>query len=263
MTPSLVKKGRLWYNLAMKVLLFVHKPLTLGLLLLISTCLLCCTQQVDETNDVIAVQEEEGEGEQAILFPEYSLNGSVREASFVRVCDSEHAVAYVSAHAIEDGRVRELLKAFEETIHPALAVPSVLETGKLNILFSCMEGNVYGYMPSEGQAGEQGPVVYLNALYPDDLEYALAHEYQHLCAYDACKTGKTHISEETDELLSDVFTESLFPGWGLDRGIISKERSKIAQERLDDWGRDALLHAYDLLRAGYTEKDLLLTLENL
>ena len=262
MTLSLVKTGRLWYTVAMKVLLSFLKPLTLCLLPLLSLCLISCTPQRVVADDALAVREEDGEDTLTILFPVYSYGRLVDDMSFVHVCESEHAIAYVSAHAVDDARMQELLDTFEETIYPALPVPFILETNKLNILLSCMEGNVYGYMPSEGQTGEHGPVVYLNALFPDDLVYTLAHEYQHLCAFDACRIGETSLSEETDELLSDMFTESLFHGLGRERGILSKERSMIAQKRIDDWGRDALSHAYELLRAGYAEKDLLLALEN-
>ena len=191
----------------------------------------------------------------------YSPIAAVSETTFVQVYTSEHATAYVSAHAVDAHIAQAMLDVFEEMIYPALPEPDVLEGKKLNILICYMEGSVYGYMPSELQSGEQGPLVFLNALYTDDLAYALAHEYQHFCAFDACAAGHTVISEETDELLSDMFTELLFPGRGRERGILSEDRTLAAQERIEGWGKDALPYAYDLLRAGYAEKELLLTLE--
>ena len=262
MTLALVKQERLWYTDAMKVLLSFSKRMLFGMLLLPLLCLLCCIPQDDAKNDENDVQTEKGEEAHPIIFPVYSSAGMVSEASFFQACSSEHAMVYVSAHAVKAESAQELLEAFEETIFPAMSEPTILEDKRLSILISFMEGNVYGYMPSELQEGEQGPVVYLNALFVDDLSYALAHEYQHLCAYDACKAGDTVISEETDELLSDMFTELLFPCYGQEHGILSEERTLAAQERIEAWGEDALSHAYDLMRAGYSEKELLSTLEN-
>lgn len=262
MTLALVKQERLWYTVAMKVLLSFSKRILLGLLLLPLLCLLCCIPQEDAINDENDVRTEEGEKAQSIIFPVYSSAGVISEATFVPVCSSKRAIVYVSAHAVKAESAQDLQEAFEKTIFPAMSEPTILEDKRLSILISFMEGNVYGYMPSELQDLEQGPVVYLNALFMDDLSYALAHEYQHLCAYDASKAGDTMISEETDELFSDMFTELLFPCYGQEHGILSEERTLAAQERIEAWGEDALSHAYDLMRAGYSEKELLSTLEN-
>ena len=261
MTLALVKRERLWYTVAMKVLLSFSKRMLLGMFLLPVLCLLCCTPMEKEAVSDRPGLEEEGEEIPSILLPVYSPIGAVSETTFVQVCTSEYATAYVSAHAVDAHMAQAMLDVFEEMIYPALPEPDVLEGKKLNILICYMEGSVYGYMPSELQSGEQGPLVFLNALYTDDLAYALAHEYQHFCAFDACAAGHTVISEETDELLSDMFTELLFPGRGRERGILSEDRTLAAQERIEGWGKDALPHAYDLLRAGYAEKELLLTLE--
>ena len=261
MTLALVKRERLWYTVAMKVLLSFSKRMLLGMFLLPVLCLLCCTPMEKEAVSDRPGLGEEGEEIPSIILPVYSPIGAVNETTFVQVCTSEHATAYVSAHAVDAHIAQAMLDVFEEMIYPALPEPDVLEGKKLNILICYMEGSVYGYMPSELQSGEQGPLVFLNALYTDDLAYALAHEYQHFCAFDACAAGHTVISEETDELLSDMFTELLFPGRGRERGILSEDRTLAAQERIEGWGKDALPHAYDLLRAGYAENELLLTLE--
>ena len=235
-----------------------------SLLIFAAACCVCCTsiyeEPLDEQLGHVFDTDEGSEETQALTIPMYSMSGEVRDEVFVPIAASEHASAWVSAHAIDESTAEALLETFETTILPALPVPTAMGENKLAILISYMEGNVYGYTPYELQA--QAPTVCLNALYPEDLAYALAHEYQHLCVYEACHAGGTAMGEKADESLSDMFCERLFPGRGRERGILSEERALAAQEHLATWGQDVLPHVYDLLRAGYSQTEIWSILEN-
>ena len=187
-----------------------------------------------------------------VTFTLPAADGSMQEQTFCEVCSSEHAVAYIQAHSVSDEDARDLLNVFETAIYPALP----WETERLSVLILYMDGQTYGHTPFP--VTEQGPIVCLNALYPEHLAYALAHEYQHLCAFRACVAGGTSLSEETDELLSDIFCELLFP----ERSVLSETRTVAARERIEAWGNDALPHAYDRIRAGYSEEEWLKAMEN-
>lgn len=262
MTISLVKQERLWYTAARKALLSFTKRALLWLLLVSLVCCIGCTMPEDQAETDMVAQsgddEEETDGPMAVTFSLPSSSGEMAEETFLQVCVSKHAVAYVSAHGIDDSRARDLLGTYEDIIYPRLPLPIGAGDEQISILISYLEGKVYGYM----RDAEQGPVIVLNALYADDLEYVLAHEYQHLCAYEAGKAGGAMLSEETDEWLSDMFCERLYPEYGAAHGILSKERSAAAQERLERWGEDGLLHVYDLLRAGYAEEEILSAVED-
>ena len=236
----------------MKALFFSPKRLFFALVLGMAAMLLCCAPA--------GAEEAEEDAPSGMAFTVYSAQGEPRTELFYEVCASAHATACVSAHAVDEATARELLDGFEQNVCPKLAAPSAMGERKLMVLLTCMEGQVYGYTPFPQP--RQGPMICLNALYPEALPYALAHEYQHLCAYDACGAGGTALSEETDELLSDVFCEELFPDWGLEHGVLSEERARIAREALGRWGADAVAHAHDLLREGYRAEELLLAMEN-
>ncbi len=195
-----------------------------------------------------------------MTFTIYSAEGEARTEYFHEACASEHAVAYVQADAISEDEAQALLSFFEAEVRSKLPAPTSFADNKLSVLFSCMGGQMYGYTPLP--IADQGPIVCLNALYPEHLGYALAHEYQHLCAYDACVTGGTMLSEETDELLSDIFCELLFPDQGSEGEILFEERAIAAQSKIADWGSDALLNVYSLLREGYSEEGMLSAMEN-
>lgn len=259
---SLVKQERLWYTAARKALLSFTKRAMLCLLAVFVCCNIGCAPPEDRTERDFAEEsgfdEDETDGSMTVTFSMPSSSGEMREETFVQVGASKHAVAYVSAHGAEDGRVHELLEAYEETIFPALPLQIGTDEEQLTILITYLEGKVYGYM----REAEQGPVIVLNALYADDFEYVLAHEHQHLCAYEAGKAEGTMLSAETDELLSDMFCERLYPGYGTAQGILSEERAAAARERLEHWGEDGLLHVYDLLRAGYAEEGILSAVED-
>ena len=252
-----MKDLRLWYTTAMKALLFFKKRLIPGLLCSILAILVCCSPSVHKASRITAentvYDREDMEAHSAVSFS--LLSGE--DESFVQVYESDHALAFVSAHAVDEERIQDLICFFEESVFPRLSVPTVMELKKLRVLFNYMDGTVYGYM----QATEQGPIICLNALYADDFRYTLAHEYQHLCAYDACLRGSTSLTEETDELFSDIFCEMLFPGQGTERGILTAGQADLAQSNLKDWGEEALTHAYTLLREGYSEEEVLLILE--
>ena len=257
---TLVKRERLWYTVAMKALFFFSKRFIVCLLLTSLAWLVCCAPPAPETETAQIddhVTDEDEADENVLVVPLHSSSGETWEETFVLVCESRHAAVYVSAHAIGEERAVRLTEVFEDGIYPVL--PGTEGSEKpLCILVTFLEGKIYGYL----QETAQGPVVCLNALYPEDLEYALAHEYQHFYAYAACKAGQTTISEETDELCSDVFCELLFPGQGRERGILSEKRASMAKERIESWGMEGLLHVYDLLREGYAEEELLSAMEN-
>ena len=258
---SLVKRERLWYTMTMKALLSAIKQLFLGLMILTVVCMPGCAPNdedvLDQTEETELAEEDAPSG---VMFTLLSANGEVCSEQFFAICASEHAVAYVQAHAVSEDAAQELLICFEARIFPQLPAPLSMEKTKLNVLLSYMEGSTYGYMPFP--LPDQGPVICLNTLYPDDLAYALAHEYQHLCAYDACTAGETVLSGEMDELLSDMFCELLFPDMGAANGILSEDRASTAREKIGVWGNDALPHVYDLLREGYAEEELLSIMEN-
>ena len=122
MISSLVKRERLWYTDAMKALLLHLKRIMFGLMILLAACSLGCAplqNQLPEDRPEYD-GDEECEADTAIIFPMYSAAGDEREETFVCVAASAHAVAYVSAHAIEAGRAQELLDCFENTIWAAL-----------------------------------------------------------------------------------------------------------------------------------------------
>ena len=236
----LVKRERLWYTMTMKALL----PLTVLLMTLV--CLCGCqfsSAQAELPEEDMPV---------GIAFTLPSSDGKIQEQTFIDVCSSEHAVAYVQAHAVSDDTAGDLLDAFEGTIYPALP----LDEGKASILILYMDGLTYGYTPLP--VTDQSPMICLNALYPEELAYTLAHEYQHLCAWYACEAGGTALSEGTDELLSDIFCELLYS----EHGVLSMERAVAARERIDAWGTDALPYVYDYIRAGYGEEEWLNAMEN-
>lgn len=242
-------------------LLFASKGLASALLILLLVGLPGCVwsdpNESAREEDVSSETEEEG-SPVGTVFTIYSVDGEPREELFCRSCESDHGIVYVSAHAVDDARAQTLLHCFETTIFPALSVPNLLAKDKLIILIGYLEGHTYGYTPIPMQ--ERLPLICLNALYADDLEYALAHEYQHLCAAAACEAGRTTLSEETDELLSDMFCETLFSGYGRKSGILRAERADAAREAIKVWGDDALLYVYDLLREGYPEEEIVLTM---
>ena len=258
---TLVKQGRLWYTVAMKALLSFSKKLAVWLLLIPLSWLLCCAPPAaePETTYIDSDVADEGEADgDALVISIHSSSGEDWQETFVPICESSHAVVYVSAHAIEKARSERLSDAFERRIYPMLSAMDDRAETPLMILLTFLEGRVYGYM----EETDHGPMICLNALYHEDLEYALAHEYQHLCAYSACKDGQTTISEDLDELLSDMFCELLFPDQGRERNILSEKRAVVAQEKISNWGRDGLPHVYELLRAGYTEEEVLSAMEN-
>lgn len=268
---SLVKRERLWYTVAMKAFLFDIKPLCFCLLTILLASALCCVPIAAEEWEAPDAQSELEADEEytssCVVFTIDSIDPSTDtdsrgkgEVVLETVCESEHAVVFVSAHAIDETAAKDLLRSFEEQMLPMLPLPEFAREERISIALTYMDGRTYGYtLCSEEQ---QGQVIFLNALYPEDLAYTLAHEYQHLCAYLACKAGKTALSEETDELLSDVFCELLFPGYGRERGILSEQRSLAAQERIKAWGTDAVSHVHALLREGYTEEKILLAMED-
>ena len=259
---SLVKRERSWYTDAMKALLSATKQLFSGMLILFTALMLCCTPAdapVQERTEEAALTEED-DAPSGVLFAIYSADGEKEEQMYYAVCETDHAVAYAQAHAVSEIAARDLLDRFERDIFPQLPVPSSLAERKLSILLRCMEGSIYGFTPFP--ISEQGPVVCLNALYPEDLSYSMAHEYQHLCAYDACMAGNTVLSEGTDELLSDMFCQLVFPDHGFERSILSEARTRDAQNRIEAWGSDALSHVYDLLWTGYSEEEMLSAMEN-
>ena len=235
-----------------------------GFVLLCTLFLLavCCTPPPIPKGDDDAVSEmaDEPEGDESDgeVFTLYSAEGEPHSQLFYTLAESDHGVVYVSAHSVSESVAGELLECFETKIFPAMPSEPACRS-KVFILLSFMEGHVYGY--TEFPVPERGPVVCLNALYPETLCYALAHEYQHLNAYEACLAGETALSEETDELLSDIFCELLFPDMGLKRGIISEDRSSLAKEKVSSWGADALERVYLLLKDGYSEEDLLSVME--
>lgn len=227
--------------------------------LLLTFCLQGCAPLDAPPLDAEDAAEAEEDSSSGVEFPLYSIDGEAQRGLFYAVCESEHAVAYVSAHAISKEAAQRLLDCFEETIRPGLTYPSSSEGTKLAVLLTHMAGETYGYTPFP--IPEQGPVVCLNALYAKDLAYILAHEYQHLCAHEACAAGGTFLSEETDELLSDMFCELLFPSLAQSHALLSEERGQAARERIDEWGEDALMHVYAFLREGYSEEKMLLAME--
>lgn len=237
---SLVKRERLWYTMTMKALL------SATVMFLSLACLPGCRTVPTKLDPP------EEDAPAGVLFSLLTQEGEVEEQTFYEVCDSEHAAAFVQAHAVSEEIVWGLLDVFETTIYPSLP----LETEKIFVLLLYMDGQTYGYTPLP--VTDQGLIVCLNALYPDDLGYALAHEYQHLYAYYACEAGRTTLSEETDELLSDIFCELLFP----DHGILPEARMLAAREKIDAWSGNALPHVYDLMRAGYGEDEWLNAMEN-
>lgn len=259
-----MKPKRLWYTDAMKALLFLYRHIVFGLLILMlaasAGCVTADTEDMTESmEDMIEEEEEETAG---IIVPMYSTDEKEWEEVFYPVCETEHAVAYVSAHALSKEKAEDLLTVFEDVILPRLPLPSDMEEKKLNVFITSMERRVYGYMPPRLQEEEIGPALCLNALYSNDLAYALAHEYQHLCACSAGKAGNTSLSEEMDELLSDMFSELLFPGQGTKRGILSEERTLVVRNRIDTWGEDVFSHVYELLRAGYGSEKIRSDLES-
>lgn len=247
--------------MTMKALLSAIKQLFLGLMILTVACMSGCEPSdgdvLDQPEETELAEEDAASG---VMFTLVSANGEVCSEQFFAVCASEHAVAYVQAHAVSEDTAQALLECFETRIVPQLSAPLSIAETKLNVLLSYMEGSVYGYTPFP--VLEQGPVICLNALYPDDLAYVLAHEYQHLCSHDACAAGHTALSENMDELLSDMFCELLFPDMGAANGILSENRASTAREKIGVWGSDALSHVYDLLREGYAEEELLSIMEN-
>ncbi len=257
---SLVKNQRLWYTVAMKALFFSKKGLLVCQLISVITVWLCCAP-VDPLVGESPYPEQDEEAEPSVVeYTVYSTDGESHAELFTAVWDSEHAIAYVSAHAISETAARELLEGFEERIFPRLPFLPPLNGQKIHVLLTHLMGQTRRY--TLFPVPEQGPTICLNAVYPSVLEYALAHEYQHLCAYYACAAGKTVLSEKTDELLSDIFCELVCPDQETERSILSEQRIRAAREKLNDWGEDALLHVYELLRKGYAEDELLSVMEN-
>ena len=228
---------------------------------MILAILLSCVphkEMIEEAPAAMYDEDSSDEGASSgVLFTLYTVGGEPVEELFYEICESQHAIAYVSAHAVGKAAAKELLDRFEERIYPALPMGA---EHRILVLLTYMEGQIYGYTSVSGP--EQGPTVCLNALYPDDLSYTLAHEYQHLCARAACEDGKTTLSEETDELLSDVFCETLFPYQGKERGILTEQRAEITIKSVMTWGEDAVSYAHQLLREGYTEEMMLVMMEN-
>ncbi len=239
--------------------LFLFKRVCFTASSIILAVLLSCTSfkeeildDPDTTYDPNGLEEDVPAGK---VFTLFSADGRPREELFYEVCVSEHAIAYVAAHAVSETTAKELLDRFENRIYPKLP----LEEGqKILVLLTHMESQIYGY----SLLSEPGQTVCLNALYPEDLLYVLAHEYQHLCAHAACEAGGTTLSEEMDELLSDLFCETLFPGWGRERGILSEQRSENVYEKMNAWKKDSVSYAHRLLREGYTEEEMKLLMEN-
>ena len=250
----------------MKAFLLHKKRILSSLLVILAVfCFGCAARAesgLDESSERSEEEEAEADEAASITVPMHSSSRETFDATFVRVYESKHAVAYVSAHAINGEQACELSEFFDTSIFPMLPVPAAVKEKKLNILIGYMEGNVYGYMPYDLQETDYAPVLCLNALYPEDLPYALAHEYQHLCAYDACKEGGLILAAETDELLSEIFCELLFPGYGQERGISSETRAMAAREKIVLWGEDCLPYVYPLLRKGYTGEEMLTIMDN-
>ena len=268
---SLVKRERLWYTVAMKAFLFAMKPLCFCLLTILLASALCCVPIAAEEWEAPDAQSEleadEENTSSCVVFTIDSIDPStdadsqgIGQVVLETVSESEHAVVYVSAHAIDETAAKDLLRSFEDKILPMLPMPETAGEERISIALTYMDGRTYGYTLCSEEKQEQ--IIFLNPLYPDDLAYILAHEYQHLCAYRACKAGGTALSEETDELLSDVFCERLFPGYGRERGILTEQRSRTVQERIANWGTDAVSYAHELLRKGYTEEEILSAMEN-
>ncbi len=244
--------------------LFVRKQIALGIMIGITALLMCCvpawTERAETLPEPIEM-EASGEGASSeVAFTLYAADRTAYTELFYAASESAHAIAYVSAHAISGEAAQALLDGFEETVYPALPLQTAQAPQRVQILISHMEGQIRGYTLFPEL--QQSPAICLNALYPEDLSYALAHEYQHLCAYEACQTGGTTLSEETDELLSDMFCEQLYPHQGQERSILSEQRANRALDRIEVWGPDAVLHVHDLLREGYTEEEIMSTLEN-
>jgi len=243
----------------LRAVLFLAGLLMPCLLVLLLTG--CMPSVMSETNNAVkpAVadepEEDETEGE---TFTLRSSDNELYSQFFISLDESEHGIVYASAHAANESDARELLDCFETIIYPALPSEQV-NNSKLFILLTYMEGHVYGY--TEFPTPAKGPVVCLNALYPEALCYSLAHEYQHLNAHEACLAGDTSLSEGMDELLSDVFCEMLFPGAGEKLGIIPAERSSATKEKAACWGADALERVYSFLKEGYSEEELLSVME--
>ena len=267
---SLVKRERLWYTVAMKAFLFAIKPLCFCLLTILLASALCCAPIAAEEREAPDAQSEleadEEDTSSCVVFTIDSIDPStvdsqgVGEVVLETISESEHAVVYVSAHAIDETAAKDLLCSFEDKILPMLPMPETAGEERISIALTFMDRQTYGYTLCSEKKQEQ--IICLNPLYLDDLAYILAHEYQHLCAYRACKAGGTALSEETDELLSDVFCERLFPGYGRERGILTEQRSRTVQERIANWGTDAVSYAHELLREGYTEEEILSAMEN-
>ena len=241
--------------------LFLFKRVWFAALFVILGILLSCVSFEDKLQDISGPIDDldgfEEEASSGMLFTLYSSDGKPREELFDEACVSQHAIAYVSAHAVSEAKAKELLERFEEQIYPVLPME---EGQRIMILLTHMDGQTYGYAPFPEP--EQGPAVCLNSLYSEDLVYALAHEYQHLRVHAACIGGGTTLSKKTDELLSDAFCETLFPGQGRERGILSEQRSETVRKRMSAWKNDAVSYAHQLLREGYSEEEVLLMMEN-